>query len=758
MSERYRSAWRGYLIDHHSPPPPVVDFSRLDIDEYRAFLRTSSITSLMMYCKDHWGYSYYDTGIGTRHPGLGQDWVRAVAEVLRDERIEFNAYYCLEYDTLAPVQHPDWSIVDRDGAPVRLAGRMAKWGMACYETGYRRYVLGQLTEIVTAYGPDSLFLDIFGKSLCYCDACRARFREEYGYPLPVAAGDNVDEYQAYDFGERGRDVNAFLDDCASRMLDDVIATVKAVDPAIAVTINFAALYPKSIRDRLDYQFTEPWAGNWLSACYSRDTARGQYPQLGPGDVSEVYNYRPQNVYTLAAAQIAAAGCRVFFYSGSQHVDGTLEHEEARRVGRAYAELSAFEPYLEGRDLVAEVAIIQSDTSVVARSGSGVIANAIGRCKKPDRHREAVLGAMQCCDAANLCWTVLPEQDADAQTLGRFRLVILAGLYHIGQQLADALRGFVAAGGALIADDECGLFETDGSQRPDFAIADVLGCSYRGRLDRYAAAEWGGYVAPVRHSGNSESDGNRPVLDASRFWSATPDTYVPAGRVQYQVVAADAHHPVAADAQPLEHAPGARTVQVLGRIVAPAVELTDTTWVNWWCPPPQATWHTGAADEPGPKNQPAALVASTFGTGRTLYLAWDLFRDRVHGLQLVQGVFAGAAAALLPDPAISLDTTCPQSVSFAAYTRGMEILVHVVSHLAERTNGEAPPVAPGTLKLSAERFAVKHARLVTSAPDGRSDESPLAVGCEAGGSYELVLPPVTVHYLVVVTCAAQPVRP
>ena len=78
---------------------------------------------------------------------------------------------------------------------------------------------------------------------------------------------------------------------------------------------------------LDYQFTEPWAGNWLSAIYSRDTARGQYPQLGPGDVSDVYNYRPEAVYRLAAAQIVAGGCRAFLYSGSQHVDGTLEHEE-----------------------------------------------------------------------------------------------------------------------------------------------------------------------------------------------------------------------------------------------------------------------------------------------------------------------------------------------------------------------------------------------------------------------------------------------
>ena len=154
----------------------------------------------------------------------------------------------------------------------------------------------------------------------------------------------------------------FLEGCAKGMLQDILDTVKGIDSDIKVTINFAALYNKEIQDMLDYQFTEPWAGNWLSAAYARDTAPGQYPQLGPGDVSEVYNYQPESRYILAAAQIAAQGCRVFIYSGSQHPDGTLEHEEAKRVGAAYREIQKFEQYLSQRKVVADIGIIQSDTA------------------------------------------------------------------------------------------------------------------------------------------------------------------------------------------------------------------------------------------------------------------------------------------------------------------------------------------------------------------------------------------------------------
>jgi len=692
MSGLYQTSFRGYLIDHHSPAPPAVTLEHLDVEEYREFFRAADINNLMLYCKDHWGYSYYNTSVGTMHPALKQDWVGTVSRVLREEGIEFNAYYCLEYDTLAPKLHPEWSIRDAKGDAVSLKGRMAKWGMPCYETGYRSYVLAQLAEIVRNYHPDSLFLDIFGKSLCYCPACRAKFQSQFGYALPMDFKESQDEFHALDFGEAGRDVNLFLENCASDMLDDVLNTVKRIVPTLKVTINFAALYPEKIRRKLDYQFTEPWAGNWLSAAYSRDTAKGGFPQLGPGDVSEVYNYRHQNIYTLAAAQIAAAGCRVFLYSGSQHVDGTLEHEEAQRIGKAYQEVARFESYLSNRKLVADVAIIQSDLSSTAKAGNRVVMNAIGRCKQSDSHREAILGAMKCCDAANVAWTVLPEREiADGvmteaangvqteaaagtirksttgnglKNLSAYRVVILAGLYHVSPELAEALRAYVRQGGTVVADGECGLYEADGRLCSNFALSDLLGCDYGRTLDEYAAAEWGGYIKPEEH----------PI------WSFTPDTLPPVGSTQIGVTAT--------------------TAVSLGQVVPPTVALTEKTWVNWWCPPPAVS----------PSEFPAVLE-NRIGTGRVLYLAYDFFRGRNKGFHLTQSIFDGIMSHLLPNPSIRLISDIPETVGFMAYRRKRELIVHNLSNLAEKTGGDAPPVKGGTLRLAASVFPVANARVV-----------------------------------------------
>ncbi len=701
MSDRFRTAFRGYLVDHHSPAPPVVTLERLDVEEYRRFYRTARISSLMLYCKDHWGYSWYDTRLGVRHPALEADWVAAVARVLQEEDIEFNAYYCLEYDTLAPRMHPEWSLLDAAGQPVVLRGRKARWGMPCYETGYRGLVLGQLSEIVERYRPDSLFLDIFGKSLCYCPCCRAAFRDRFGYPLPLPVEAPREERQALDFGEAGRDVNRFLEDCADRMLDDILHTVRALDPDLRVTLNFAALYPDRIRNKLDYQFTEPWAGNRLSAAYSRDTDRSRHPQLGPGDVSEVYNYRHPNVYVQAAAQIAAQGCRVFFYSGSQHVDGTLEHEEARRIGEAYRQVAAMEPWLAGRSVLADVAILQSDRSSRARAGNLVIANAIGRCKRPDPHREAVLGAMAACDAAQVTWAVLPEEDATPETLSRYSLVLLAGVHHVSPELADGLRAHVHGGGALLADGACGCLREDGTPVGDSALSDLLGCRLLGVLDTDSSAEWGSYVERV--------DG--PV------WRQAPDTFLPTG-------------PRQVEAEP-------RGAAVLGWLRPPAVALTDTTWVNWWDPPPAAR----SSSRP-------AILEYTPGKGRVLYLAYDFFEGSARGLHLNQALFNGMLEHLLPDPTLRLLAPFPDSVGFTAYRRGPELIVHNNSRLPERTGGDAPPIPGGTLRIRTDRLPVASAALVL--PEAR----PLSIR-RHGHWADIELPNLSIHQLLVARLAKSP---
>lgn len=204
MSDLFKSSRKCYLIDHHSPQPPVIPLNHLDIQEYEDFIDTADVDSMMVYCKDHWGVTYYDsqTPGAQKHNGVKGDWIASVSNLLKRKKIEFVAYYCIEYDEGAARMQPQWRVRRPDGSSLIRNDAYAKWHLCCYQTGYREYCLSQLREIVSNYSPDALFLDIFGASLCYCPECRQKFRRIYGYPLPEKGRRYSDTYFGHPYLSR----------------------------------------------------------------------------------------------------------------------------------------------------------------------------------------------------------------------------------------------------------------------------------------------------------------------------------------------------------------------------------------------------------------------------------------------------------------------------------------------------------------------------------------------------------------------------
>lgn len=160
MSDLYRDSRRCYLIDHHSPAPPAVTLDHLDIAEYEEFFDTAQIDSVMVYCKDHWGMTYFDSKVpgSMKHPGIQGDWIRTVRDSVARKNLEFIAYYCIEYDEGAARRFPEWRVRQADGTPLIRDDLYAKWSLCCYQTGYREYSLSiwkkysELSPGCTLYG------------------------------------------------------------------------------------------------------------------------------------------------------------------------------------------------------------------------------------------------------------------------------------------------------------------------------------------------------------------------------------------------------------------------------------------------------------------------------------------------------------------------------------------------------------------------------------------------------------------------------
>lgn len=647
MSDKFKSTKRCYLIDHHSPQPPAVPLNHLDIAEYDRFFETAHIDSLMYYCKDHWGVTYYDSRVpgARKHAGVPGNWLGRIRRCAAEKDIEFVAYYCIEYDEGAARLFPEWRVQKADGTPLIRDDIYAKWSLVCYQTGYRAYAMAQLKEIVEQYRPDALFLDIFGASLCYCGNCRTKFRSRFGYDLP----ETQEGLQAH----RG-DVSDFLDHNAEEFLDEIRTSLKAIDPSLAITINFACHYPEYIRRMLDYQYSEPLLkDNWFSSAYARDTACGQYPMLAPGEASAVYNYDKPARYICDLSAIAAQGCRVGMYSGSQHIDGTLEYEEARRLGSAYAELAKLEPWFTGtRRPVNCVGIIQSDISKSAGPDT-FVADAILRMKRHSPHTEAILGAMIACEQAKIPYTILPENKVTEEALCEHELILLPEVYVVKPGLARALEAYVHSGGKIIISGRTGTRDNNLKALTHCAVENLTGCRYITEHGEYRQNDWSAYLKA-----------RRPEVFQGLLAVTTP----PVSEFFIET------EPVAAE--------------VLADLVLPCIACSPTEWINWWSPPP------------GRETAIPAVAVNRLGQGSVIYLAFDYFTMSARETFRDSADFFGDLLRFLDiRPAVRNRTDTPHLLRTAFFEEEDCFQIHQLSTIPNRYQGETIPVDGGTLAFA-----------------------------------------------------------
>ena len=694
MSDKYKYTYRGYLCDHHSPDPPVVNFDKLNAEECERFLKEANIDHVMVYTKDHWGNSYYDTKVGKKHPALGErDWIAEIKPVLEKLNIEFTAYYCFEYDSYITKAHPEWSCMTKDGQKLVCGmpdnSSNAKWGMPCMSSDYRKYALEQLKEVVRNYHPDSLFIDIFGKSLCYCDTCKKRYRERFGMEMPETEEDMI---------RYNKDLAAFLDDDSEELLDEVKAELKAIDPSLAITVNFSSHYRKSTRDKLDYMYTEPWAGNWLSGAYTRDTSGGRHPQLGPGNVSQIFNYQPDSIYELAAAEIAAQDCHVFMYSESMRRDGSLEFEEARKIGKTYREIEKIEPYLGNRKVHADVCILQSDLSDTLKVTKSIPIRSVSRTKISGKHREALLGAMKLCDYSKISWCLVPELDLDLNKMKEFKAVIIPSVAYISEDMAKDLERYTHEGGVVLISGESGLSDADGKEREEFLLKDLMGLALERRNDDYIQNPWSAYIQPK----------------TSPVWKHSSETTPPINGTVLNCQLTDPSNMV-----------------LHGTFINPAVGLSDTMWVNWGSP------------LPGEDTGYPAIAEHVVGDGKVISFCFDFFALINENFIWTKKMLTDLLLYLFK-PSVFLSTEYVNMAEYALYEKTaenegqQEWIFHELSACARLTGGDTPLIPGGELQIDGADIALEKVFQVFP------EKQEIAFTVDEENKYHIPLNPLRIH--------------
>jgi hypothetical protein len=137
--------------------------SRFDARAFGQAFKDAHVDSVTVFSKCHHGYSYHPTQVGTMHPGLSFNLLRAQIDALHAVGINAPVYLTATWDELAATSHPEWRIVAPDGSLPHVSRKPGDpgWAYLDYATGYLDYLCAQTEEVMQLFpDADGIFMDI----------------------------------------------------------------------------------------------------------------------------------------------------------------------------------------------------------------------------------------------------------------------------------------------------------------------------------------------------------------------------------------------------------------------------------------------------------------------------------------------------------------------------------------------------------------------------------------------------------------------
>lgn len=606
----YFARRRHILVDMHVPDWNPEFLTKLDPVAMGDYYTAAGADAVMLYCNSHAGECFYPTATGHHHSGLaGRDYVGASVDELHRRGLAVSAYYSCNFNNRAYHDHPEWRL--RPANPNGYyAGPGRKYGLCCpANPEYVAYACRQVTEIMSGYPFDALFLDmVYWAEVCVCDTCAARFRAEQGAEIPQSVDWASPAWVAFQ-------------EARERWLLEEFRQLRAAAKAardVPVFCNAAAL---------DYEWI---AGVSEALLLENDIISGDYyeagerlypvalylSRLGPlqimNTISEyggsTSNLRDPGAILRNARAADAFDAQVLAIDAID-ADGSINAAAASVMAAAFTALE--EPRNAGSPW-GEVAVLWSLRSCTTHQGASLDTVTMG---PTGRHQAAMEGAVEALRRDGLSVEVIGERDlAD---LSRWDVVVLPQVDRLTHEEIDAVRRYVAAGGKAYVSGTTSMLTADGVEHLDFLLGDVLGVRrasetsarvhYLNPVDPTAAA----LIHPVR-----------------RLAIGEPSTMGRSRRVTKVCPLVEAR-------------PGARVLATLTRAYGESQPSRENQ--EW------AQIHT---DVPFHDTSHPLLVMNGHGQGQTLYSAIpfeDVSDNASSTRSTVQRLFAGLVRMLLEHP-------------------------------------------------------------------------------------------------------------
>lgn len=396
--------------------------------------------------RNQW-YTLHDGPVCRKHPGLGKrDLVAELIAAGKKRGIVFVPYLPMDCDLRAWEEHPDWRSVDFHGQQ-----RPDSMPRCCENSPFRAYLAEHLRDLATRYEIGGVWFDGFGISVaCYCPACRDGFRRAHGRAAPESKAKDAESWSLW---------VAYKEEESAKVLAEFIAAAQSAKPGLPVCTNWVPGARASSQ-------------KWYECYWTWPTARLQLIRGDTGAAAEFYipafQYAPTYPVTLPEQELRDRAMTAI--ANGCIPDFTLTSSPAR-LKQINAELAERADWCINAEPVPYAGIVFSERS---QELCETTVYKDGPCFSQ-------YGTLRALLEEKVPETCLSDYNLEHDDLSRHAVIVLPDIGIVSPAVADRLRAYVRQGGGLVASCRTSLCAGDGAEQTDFALADLFGVHFRGRL-------------------------------------------------------------------------------------------------------------------------------------------------------------------------------------------------------------------------------------------------------------------------------------
>ena len=388
----------------------------------------------------------------------------------------------------AVAAHPDWVARTAAGEPQRHPHDPSLF-LSCPDGPVSfKWMPHVIREIVSTYPVDGIFGNRWSGGfvgICYCDISKAKFRAFSGFDLPKDPRNRQDPaVRAY------REWNDEMRFAQMKLYNE---TVQSINPEglFAPGSSWQRLDPVRLRETFrtiyaDQQHRSAHHPVWAAGRGAKEALcvlQGHGPVAGSFNVAQVGfkdSVQPISETLAFLHDGMAQGFRPWLIKFKAEV---FDKRWVPGVEQAFVWHSRHEPYFRNTANLAKVAMMQSvQTSSYYSSGGTPSMNPV-TAMTAGGNEPSLNGAYQALLEARVPFRLVDDRELSQAVLGQYKAIVLPNIAAMSDRQAASIREYVASGGAIVATGETSLYDEQGAERKNFALADLFGVDYAGKVDR-----------------------------------------------------------------------------------------------------------------------------------------------------------------------------------------------------------------------------------------------------------------------------------